>query len=56
MVDWITKVFEKKALKDEQDSFNLDDISIQSFKSYFDSVQSMMRSQTHDINSDVLAM
>jgi hypothetical protein len=52
-------VFEKKAYKDDQDKFDLNrNIDIASYRSYFNSVQSMMRSQTLDkyVQTDVLAM
>jgi hypothetical protein len=52
-------VFEKKAYKDDQDKFDLNrNIDIASYRSYFNSVQSMMRSQTldKDVQTDVLAM
>lgn len=52
-------MFEKKAYKDDQDKFDLNrNIDIASYRSYFNSVQSMMRSQTldKDVQTDVLAM
>ena len=59
LIDQIVKVFEKKAYKDDQDKFDLNkNIDIASYRSYFNSVQSMMRSQTldKDVQTDVLAM
>lgn len=38
MVDLITKVFEKKAYRDEQHKFNLSLINFQIFKPYFQSL------------------